>query len=68
MLSSGMRGLPALIWDGSVLDPGRLLNLDQFLIFQADGLIRGRNPFPGQDHPRMSTATSEGSRWLGTSA
>ena len=26
MFSSGMRGLPALIWDGSVLDPGRLLH------------------------------------------
>lgn len=22
LLSSGMRGLPALLWDGSVLDPG----------------------------------------------
>jgi hypothetical protein len=36
MFSSGMRGLPALIWDGSVLDPGRLFNLDQVLTFQAD--------------------------------
>ena len=68
MFSSGMRGLPALIWDGSVLDPGRLLNLDQVLTFQADNrLIRWRNSFPWQDHPRMSTTTSEGSWGLRTS-
>ena len=69
MFSSGMRGLPALIWDGSVLDPGRLFNnLDQVLSFADNRLIRWRNPFPGQNHRRMSTATSEGSWWLRTSA
>ena len=29
MFPSGMRGLPALIWDGSVLDPGKLFIFDQ---------------------------------------
>jgi hypothetical protein len=58
--SSGMRGLPALIWDGSVLDAGSPLFLHP--VFYSH-LSRRRHSFSWQDHSGVPTTPSEGPRW-----
>ena len=60
-----MRGLPALIWEGSVLDPGKgLFVLLIVTCIRRVPLCRGGHPLPRKDHSRNSGAATESSRWF----